>query len=167
MITYTEVLNKGFAMSKIDILPISKRLDELSFILNEDRKKGVEVSWSTFGLEEELNNYLKKELNKICDDYIKKLIKDIVTFEAYKTDVGEYTELHSDSVFGGLIQVMIYYIKEDLRGRDFLYGDKNKINSVKPFSGLVVVCDQLNKEWLHGTTPLENNCYNLCITAIR
>ena len=39
MITYTEVLNKGFAMSKIDILPISEKLDELSFILNEDRKK--------------------------------------------------------------------------------------------------------------------------------
>jgi hypothetical protein len=167
MIKYTEVLNKGFAMSKIDILPISEKLDGLSFILNEDRKKGVEVSWSTFGLDKELNDYLKKELSKICDDYLKKLIEDIVTFEAYKTDIGEYTDLHSDSAFGGLIQVMIYYIKEDLEGRDFLYGDKSSINSIKPFSGLVVVCDQLNKEWLHGTTPLENNCYNLCITAIR
>jgi len=166
MILYKDVLEKGFAFSEINLNPIAKDLESLEFYENEDRKPGVEVSWSTFGMPKKVNDYLIHSLKNVCDDYIGSLIDKIDTFEAYKTEVKEYTQLHSDSSFGGLIQIMVYYIKGDLKGRNFLYGKVNRIDSIIPYTGLVIVSDQLNKEWLHGTKPLINPCFNLCITAI-
>lgn len=166
MIKYIDVIENGFVFEKINIDPIKKDLNSVKLHINEDRELGKEVSWSTYGMSHVVNDFLKKELSEISDDYTKTLINKIKTFEAYKTDINEYTKLHTDTSFGGLIQIMIYYIKDELKGRNFLYGSRDNIKSIQPYSGLVIVCDQLNQEWVHGTTPLLNNCYNLCITVI-
>lgn len=167
MITYKEVIEKGFVFDSITIPKnIKTELKSLTFYPNEDKQLGKEVSWSTFGMPPYLNQFFIKQLYTKVDLYLQKLLDRLETFEAYKTDKNEYVELHTDNAFGGLVQIMIYYIEKDMKGRDFLYGTKNDIKKITPYTGLVIICDQINKEWLHGTTPLLSDTFNLCITGI-
>ena len=126
MITYKQVIKKGFAFESI-IIPknIKTELKALTFYPNEDKDLGKEVGWSTLGMPANLNEFFIEQLYAKVDPYLQKLLDKLETFEAYKTDKNEYVELHTDNAFGGLVQIMIYYIEKDMKGRDFLYGTKN------------------------------------------
>lgn len=166
MIKYSKILEKGFDFASIDLLPIEKQLLSLNLHKNKEAKLGKEVSYCHYNVSSKIRNHLVCELKKIVDPYLLSIVSEIKQFDAYKTTKEEYFEMHTDSSFGGLVQIMIYYIEEDLKGRELLYGTEKHINVIKPYTGLVVFCDQLNKTWLHGTNPLKTNHYNLCITTI-
>lgn len=73
-----------------------------------------------------------------------------INWEAHKTTKGDYMNLHSDTHEPGSIQILLWVVNGELKGRDFHYGTLDGIYHKTIMTGLTCVMDIENPNYLHG-----------------
>lgn len=153
MITYEEILLKGFVFEHIDI---SKELEKdiwaQQFTISDSKSS---VSYFIKQLDSNLSKVIAKLIcQKTTDIFLLDLISKF-NFDANKMIKGDFMELHNEVSQKSPIEVIVWLPKENsFEGRDFLMEMEQGVQTFHPKKGSVCFLDTTSLINRHGVSPL-------------
>lgn len=166
-----ELYEKGFTFGRIK--PSKELLDKiysLAFSLeNVEKNHNVQASLGEckISLYDDIALELKTLLCEATDDEELKATIWRMGFMASKFSKGDFINLHRDhrKHRGSDLHMNIWLPREKYKGRDFIYGTKEKCNRMHPELGDVVIITNKNDGFIHGVTPFEDGEPNISING--
>lgn len=153
MITYTDILLKGFIFDQVEVSQeLEKEIWSQKF---EVSTKGSSVSFHIKSVNLNIVNKLRHLISsKTEDPYLLELINSF-RFDANKMIQNDFMDFHNEVSQKSPVEVIFWLPKEnEYQGRDFLMEINSEVKMFHPLKGSVCFLDTTSPTNRHGVSTL-------------